>query len=163
MRFDMRHYSFFAAMGMVLMFAPACRERSRSDSPPPTSPGKIEIAIAGTQVTLEVVADRESVRRGLMFRDSLAPNSGMLFAFPGEGSYPFWMKNTRIPLAIAFLDRSGRVVGLDEMEPFDTVTLHLPSEPFIYAVEMDSGWFCAHGLKVGDTIQLPPFLTLTPR
>jgi uncharacterized membrane protein (UPF0127 family) len=89
-----------------------------------------------------------------MFRDSLAPNSGMLFVFEREGVYSFWMKNTRIPLSIAFINREGRIVGLDEMVPYDTVTVHMPFEPYLYAIEMDSGWFSSKKVKQGDIIDI---------
>lgn len=117
-------------------------------------PAYITINIKGTNVKLEVARDRETLSRGLMFRDSLASNSGMLFVFEREGIYSFWMKNTRIPLSIAFINSGGRVVGLDEMAPYDTVTAHMPFEPYIYAIEMDSGWFSSRNVKQGDTIDI---------
>ncbi len=115
----------------------------------------IKMSISGTTVTLEVAKERETLSRGLMFRDSLAKNSGMLFIFPREGMYSFWMKNTRIPLSIAFINSQGRIVGLDEMRPYDTVTVHMPFEPYTYAIEMDSGWFPQKGVKCGDTLKIP--------
>lgn len=159
----MRRFTPFFILVFISGTFSGCGKSQPSSPPPRTDSGRVELTIADVQVSLELVSEPGARSRGLMFRDSLAPNSGMLFVFPREGVYPFWMKNTRMPLSIAFLDRSGRIVGLDEMQPFDTLTLHMPRESFLYAVEMDSGWFRAHGVGEGDTIELPPFLTLTPR
>ncbi len=113
------------------------------------------MTIGGAKVTLEVVEDPDTRAQGLMFRDSLAQNSGMLFVFPHDDIYPFWMKNTRIPLSIAFITSSGEIVGISRMQPFDTVTMHVPFWPFRYAIEMEQGWFAAHGIEQGDTLHIP--------
>jgi uncharacterized membrane protein (UPF0127 family) len=132
-----------------------CKSEALPRQEIPQRPGQIQMTIGGAKVTLEVVEDPDTRAQGLMFRDSLAPNSGMLFVFPHDDIYPFWMKNTRIPLSIAFITSSGEIVGISRMQPFDTVTMHMPSWPFRYAIEMDSGWFRAHGVKEGDTIIIP--------
>jgi len=116
---------------------------------------RITQEIDNITVTLEIVKEKEDVERGLMFRDSLEANSGMLFVFPKDDLYPFWMKNTYIPLSIAFLTADGIVAGIDEMIALDTVTRHVPDVPYRYAIEMNSGWFKAHGVKVGDTLKPP--------
>lgn len=142
----------------------ACKSRDQ-DAKTESAPGvsskasvirdTIKMSISGTTVTLEVAKERETLSRGLMFRDSLAKNSGMLFIFPREGMYSFWMKDTRIPLSIAFINSQGRIVGLDEMRPYDTVTVHMPFEPYTYAIEMDSGWFSQKGVRKGDMLKIP--------
>ncbi|MBD3287074.1 DUF192 domain-containing protein [candidate division WOR-3 bacterium] len=117
---------------------------------------QIEMSIGGEEVTLEVVVDREERRQGLMYRDSLAPNAGMLFIFPSNLYGPFWMKNTYIPLSIAFISSDSVIVGIiDRMEPLDTVTKYMPDAPYRYAVEMNAGWFKNHGVEVGDTLEIP--------
>lgn len=131
------------------------KEITLSPSTPETYPDTVHVALAGEHVTLEVVTDEASISRGLMFREHLDANSGMLFVFPVEGRYSFWMKNTVIPLSIAFLNSSGVVVGLDEMAPLDTFTRHQPVYPFLYAIEMNAGWFSDHGIRQGDSIPFP--------
>ncbi len=142
----------FVALGLLSF---ACGPKSRSTNQTARSLDTLTMTIAGTKVALEVAKDRETLSKGLMFRDSLAPNTGMLFIFEREGMYSFWMKNTRIPLSIAFINSQGRIVGLDEMQPYDTVTMHMPFEPYIFAIEMDSGWFPQKGVKQGDTLTMP--------
>ena len=99
------------------------------------------------------VADTPAERsRGLMMRKSLQPNSGMLFEFERAAAHCFWMKNTLIPLTIAFLDDDGTIVTLADMQPHDESS-HCPAKPVRRALEMEQGWFKAKGLKVGDRIK----------
>lgn len=98
------------------------------------------------------VADSPTERsRGLMLRKSLQVNSGMLFVFEAPAQHCFWMKNTLIPLSIAFLDEDGTIVTLAEMQPHDE-TSNCPAKPVRYALEMEQGWFKTKGLKSGDRI-----------
>ena len=94
-------------------------------------------------------ADRE---RGLMFRDSLGADRGMLFVFDSPHLANFWMKNTRIPLSIAFLDPRKHVLNLDRMQPFDERSQHPSKGDALYAVEANDGWFEAHAVKPGDAV-----------
>jgi uncharacterized membrane protein (UPF0127 family) len=91
-----------------------------------------------------------------MYRDPLPEDQGMLFVYPDEQLRAFWMKNTQIPLSIAFLSASGRVVSTSEMAAFDETPV--PSEfPAMYALEMSRGWFSAHAVAPGAAITgLPP-------
>lgn len=93
---------------------------------------------------------------GLMFRTSMGSNEGMIFAFPQVGKQCFWMKNTLIPLAVAFVADDGRIVNLDEMQA-QTENPHCSSEPVRFVLEMNKGWFSKHGLKAGDKLSGPPF------
>jgi len=95
------------------------------------------------------VADTEQTReKGLMFRRNLAPNAGMLFRFPEAQAYCFWMKNTLIPLSIAFLDEDGSIVNIADMAP-QTETSHCAARPVRFALEMNQGWFSGKGLHPG--------------
>jgi len=102
------------------------------------------------------IAFTEAARsRGLMFREALAADHGMLFIFPDERPRSFWMRNTRIPLSIAYADSGGRIVRIAEMEPFSETSI--PSgAPARYALEMVRGWFLRHGVREGDTIRRIP-------
>jgi len=98
------------------------------------------------------VADSPAERsRGLMLRKSLQQNSGMLFVFEKTALHCFWMKNTLVPLTIAFLDDDGTIVTLADMQPHDESS-HCPERPVRHALEMEQGWFKAKGLKAGDRI-----------
>ncbi len=113
------------------------------------------IVVDGTPVDVELATDGEQRAQGLMHRDSLPADDGMLFVYPDEAPRSFWMKDTRIPLSIAYADGKGRIVAIADMAPFDKTPV--PSlYPATYALEMNKGWFAGHGVEVGDVItQLP--------
>lgn len=98
-------------------------------------------------------ADRE---QGLMYRTQLAPNEGMLFVFGENAVHCFWMKNTLIPLSIAFIRADGTITDIDEMQA-ETTNNHCPRNNGVFALEMSKGWFSSKGIKPGMKIQgLPP-------
>jgi hypothetical protein len=102
-------------------------------------------------ITAELAADDPMRTRGLMFRESLAPNHGMLFVFDDKGSQCMWMRNTLIPLSVAFIDDEGRIVNIEDMKP-RTEDSHCARAPVRYALEMQQGWFAQRGLKPGAVI-----------
>jgi hypothetical protein len=117
---------------------------------------EIELS-AGMHRIRAMVADDPSERStGLMFRTDMAPNDGMLFVFEQAQPVCFWMKNTLIPLSIAFVADDGRIVNLDEMKA-NTTTQHCASAPVRYVLEMNAGWFTRKGLKPGDRLGGGPF------
>jgi uncharacterized protein len=135
--------------------SPATSTATRSDpADGATTPQGPTIPLAiGHRVLQVEVADTDAERaRGLMFRDGLALDHGMVFVYPNERVRGFWMKNTRIPLAIAFADARGRIVHIAEMLPYDETSTDSVS-PAMYAVEMRAGWFAEHGIAVGDRIE----------
>jgi len=95
----------------------------------------------------------EEMKNGLMFRENMDSDRGMLFIFEKEGEYPFWMKNTYIPLSIAFISVDNKITQLDNMFPLDTVNLHFPRRPIKYVVEVNRGWFVRHKIKIGDKVE----------
>ena len=94
-------------------------------------------------------ADRE---QGLMYRTQLAPNEGMLFVFGENAVHCFWMKNTLIPLSIAFIRADGTITDIDEMDA-ETTNNHCPRNNGVYALEMSKNWFESKGIKAGMTMQ----------
>jgi uncharacterized protein len=103
------------------------------------------------------VANTEAEReQGLMGRTSLARNAGEVFVFDGPVQTPFWMKDTQIPLSIAFWDASGRIVDVKEMAPCtsDPCPIYRPRAPYTHALEMNAGWFDQHGVRIGDQVEL---------
>ena len=117
----------------------------------------------GTSVSVEI-ADTDPVReRGLMLREQLAPNEGMVFVFPVAGFYPFWMKNTLIPLDMIWLDASGHVVSVAQSVPpckADPCPTYPPAGNALYVVEVVSGFCRQHGVKAGDTVTLESVPTI---
>jgi uncharacterized membrane protein (UPF0127 family) len=100
----------------------------------------------------EVANTFESRAQGLMFRKYLGPNEGMLFVFPQAEPHCMWMKNTLIPLSVAFIDAQGKIVNIAEMQA-QTETSHCAAAPAKFALEMSGGWFASKGLKAGATLQ----------
>jgi hypothetical protein len=109
-----------------------------------------------TRLTVEA-ADTESEReRGLMDRTSLGADDGMVFLFDAASSGSFWMKDTLIPLSIAFWDETGRIVGIRDMDPCtaDPCPTYGSPEPYVGALEVNQGFFEEHGVVIGDHIEL---------
>ncbi|MCP5286123.1 MAG: DUF192 domain-containing protein [Burkholderiaceae bacterium] len=93
---------------------------------------------------------------GMMQRRSMGANEGMLFVYDAPERLCFWMRNTLLPLSIAFVADDGRIVGLADMQPLDE-TSHCTPEPARFALEMNQGWFKKRGLKKGDRLRGAPF------
>ena len=113
---------------------------------------------AGERLPVEVeIADTDAERQtGLMGWNVLPDNAGMLFVFEGEQTLSFWMRDTLIPLSIAYIDAEGRIVDIQDMQPLDDVPPHYVSaEPAQYALEVNQGFFEERGVMVGDTVELP--------
>ena len=111
-----------------------------------------ELTIGSHKIVAEIAATQDDRATGLMNRFSLQPDRGMLFVFERSEPLAFWMKNTYIPLSIAFIDESGRIVNIDDMAP-QTEASHWSSAPSRYALEMRKGWFVQHGVKAGDRVE----------
>ena len=107
-------------------------------------------------IRAEVVADYATRAQGLMHRKSLAQNAGMLFIFDDQAIHCMWMKNTLIPLSVAFIDDNGAIVNIADMEPHSEAS-HCAVQPVRYALEMNRGWFAARGIKPGTRLGgVPP-------
>ena len=113
---------------------------------------KIPIYIKDREVWVEIAKTEEERAKGLMGRMSLGKNEGMIFVFEVEGYHGFWMKNTLVPLSIAFIDKEGKIVWITDMKPL-TLSTHNPPKPILYALEMNKGWFSANGIKTGDVVR----------
>lgn len=112
---------------------------------------RIFLVANGHEISASVAATSAERKFGLMNRKSLGENEGMLFVFPSEGHHAMWMKNTLIPLGVAFIDAKGVIVNIAEMAPL-TLEQHAAQRPAQYALEMNAGWFRDRGIKAGDTI-----------
>ena len=102
-------------------------------------------------IRAEVVSDPGTRAEGLMYRKSMAQNAGMLFIFDEAAVHCMWMKNTLIPLSVAFIDDHGAIVNIADMEP-QTEASHCAAQPVRYALEMNRGWFAARGVKPGSRL-----------
>jgi uncharacterized membrane protein (UPF0127 family) len=106
-------------------------------------------------IQAEVAQTSEQRSIGLMHRPRMGPNEGMLFVFEAPSQQCFWMKNTLLPLSIAFLADDGRVVNIEDMAP-QTLNGHCSASPVRYALEMNQGWFAKRSIKPGSRLQGGP-------
>jgi len=118
-----------------------------------SGPQLYEITVGSHAVLVEIAETPEQHTQGLKFRESLPENQGMLFYFPQEKVASFWMKSTRIPLSIAFIDDGGLIVNIESMEPF-TQTTHESRRLVRFALEMNQGWFRKRGVRERARVQI---------
>jgi len=126
------------------------------DSVPDRPSATVTFEGTAAELRVSVAETPESRRRGLMGVDRLAEDSGMAFVFDEPVHTTFWMKDTLIPLSIAFVDAQGRIVTLRDMEPCEAgpCPRYGATGPFVMAIEANRGWFAAHGVEVGDGAEL---------
>jgi uncharacterized membrane protein (UPF0127 family) len=124
-----------------------------SDAPPPPPDTRPRVILEGSgpaaEVRVEIVATDAAIMKGLMYRQYLPPDDGMLFLMGAEDDWGFWMKNTLIPLDIIFITRDLEVAGvLFDMKPLDKTSKHVGA-PSLYVLEVNGGWAKAHGIDKG--------------
>ncbi len=135
---------------VVCAFATGCAE-----SGPNSGLATVRMKIGTETYKLEIANTEDSRRTGLMRRDAMPADRGMIFSFDEERILQFHMLNTRIPLDILFLDAGGRVVSIHEMKPYDTKTDTRSARPAKYAIELNRGQIKVSGVKPGDVLEIP--------
>ena len=111
----------------------------------------LELFAGMHRVEAEVAATPDSRQTGLMQRTMMASQRGMLFVFPDVAKHCMWMRNTLLPLSVAFLDEKGRIINIEDMQP-QTENNHCAVKPARYALEMNLGWFKSRGVGAGFAI-----------
>lgn len=138
----------FAAWATCTLLLPTSTVWAQSSSGKPQQLPTTQLA-AGFHVIKAEVAQTDRQREiGLMHRTSMGTNEGMIFVFERAGVQCFWMKNTLLPLSVAFIDEDGTIVNLDEMKP-ETEDTHCSTKPVRHVLEMNKGWFSKRGIKPG--------------
>jgi len=112
---------------------------------------RMELNVGFYRIEAEVAADQTNRMQGLMYRRSMPANQGMLFVFPVADRHCMWMRNTFLPLSVAFLDEEGHILNVEDMQP-QTENNHCAAGPARFALEMNLGWFSGKGLKSGVRI-----------
>jgi uncharacterized membrane protein (UPF0127 family) len=112
------------------------------------------VSINGQDLFVELAFTPDTRSCGLSNRFMLGENNGMLFLFSNAGKRTFWMKNTHIPLSIAFIDDAGKIVAIHRMEADQTSTTYPSFQAVRYALEVNQGWFTLHGIKRGDRVEM---------
>jgi len=118
---------------------------------PQTGLPKITLNAGAHTIYADIAATDSTRQTGLMFRKHMGKNDGMLFVFPQLGYHAMWMKNTLIPLSVAYLDDTGKILSIHEMAP-QTEIPHQSAGPARFALEMNAAWFSTHKINVGDRI-----------
>lgn len=132
---------------MRLLFALALVSTAAAAQPIPV----VQLNAGMHLIRAEVAADYATRMTGLMHRVSMPSNAGMLFIFDEAAAQCMWMKNTLIPLSVAFIDDHGAIINVEDMAP-QTEDSHCAKRPARYALEMNRGWFAARGIKPGSRI-----------
>jgi uncharacterized protein len=112
----------------------------------------VELGAGMHVIRAELAADFATRAQGLMFRKSLDRNAGMLFIFDEAAVHCMWMKNTYIPLSVAFIDDDGAILNIADMQPHSERS-HCAAKPARYALEMNRGWFAERGIKPGTKLR----------
>ena len=133
----------------LLAFSGACRT-----SPPPPTLRTTRMTLGGKQLTLEVADNDDTREYGLMKRDSMPADHGMIFVFPDERSRSFWMKNTRFPLDIIYISAAGKVVSVHSMRAYDLTPIS-SAAPAKYDIELNEGNATTLGVHAGDQLSIP--------
>lgn len=133
---------FLLAVGVTLAFLAA---------PVSAQMPRIDLSAGFHRIEAEVAADQPNRMQGLMMRKSMPANHGMLFVFAHAERHCMWMRNTFLPLSVAFLDDQGRILNIENMQP-QTENNHCAAAPARFALEMNRGWFADKGIKPGQRI-----------
>ena len=162
MKQTVRHAALSLALGLALLgagplAAPAAIAQAQAQ---PTLP-MVTLQAGIHLVKAEVADDGRKRAIGLMFRESLAPNHGMLFVFREKAGHCFWMRNTLIPLSIAFIEDDGTIVNIADMAPLSEAS-HCAARPVRFALEMAQGWFDKRGIGAGYRLTGKQVFRATP-
>lgn len=111
------------------------------------------LSISGKTIRAETADEEHERAAGLMFRTELAANAGMLFIMPQTGSVGFWMRNTELPLTIAYIAPNGAIMELHDLEPYNERPVPSRFPQIAYALEMPRGWFTKNNIWPGERVQ----------
>ncbi len=137
--------NYLAALGLLIFAAIFSAHAQQSALP------KVELTVGMYRIEAELAATPETREIGLMQRKTMPTNQGMVFVFPQLFKHCMWMRNTLIPLSVAFLDEQGVIINIEDMQP-QTESNHCAAREARYALEMNLGWFKSRGFKAGVTI-----------
>jgi uncharacterized membrane protein (UPF0127 family) len=112
----------------------------------------VDLSAGMHRIRAEVADSMGSRMEGLMYRKSMPQNAGMVFVFDESDKHCMWMKNTLIPLSVAFIDEAGAIINIADMQPHSEQS-HCAMRPARYALEMNKGWFAERGIKAGAKLR----------
>jgi uncharacterized protein len=140
----------YLALAAALLSCAAFAQEPQMDLP------RVKLAAGMHVIDAQVAATTDQRMTGLMHRKEMPQHEGMLFVFDYPSQQCFWMKNTLLPLSVAFVADDGTIVNIDEMKP-QTLDSHCSTKPVRYVLEMNQGWFTKKGIKPGTKLEGQPF------
>ncbi|MDP6251821.1 MAG: DUF192 domain-containing protein [Verrucomicrobiota bacterium] len=156
------------ALGLAALLLAAGCEKDKPDMPPsvvtkkpPVEPATgqaqprlktIKLYLGAAELTVEIADENHERMTGMMHRTTMLENEGMLFVFPYPHQTGFWMKNTTVPLSIAYIDPASRVIEIHDLQPGNTKPAESRSARVQYALEVNQGWFAKNGIKPGAVL-----------
>lgn len=140
-----------AAVFVLPLFLAVVGALAQSGPQPPLAIS--ELRVGGKTVRAEIADEEHERATGLMFRDAIAPDAGMLFVMDRIGPVGFWMKNTRVPLTIAYMDSNGRILELHDLKPLDVTPVPSRFRNIAFALEMPQGWFSKNNVWPGERVE----------
>jgi len=161
---NFRYASFPIFLLLCLALPPAWGENATDSDTPPRVLGNplpaadlqdgayANLRIGNRRLIVEVASTPQSREHGLMLRDNLCDDCGMLFVFEKADKYNFWMKDTLLPLSIAFIAADGSILNIEEMQP-NTLDIHPSQGEALYALEMNAGWFARNGISTAAKLK----------
>lgn len=135
-----------------VLFLLLCQSPSHAQSGPQPILPEIELLIGGKKISAEVADDERERAAGLMFRKFLGADSGMLFVMDRPGPVGFWMKNTEVPLTIAYIDQRGTIMEIHDLQPHDETPVPSRFRNIAFALEMPQGWFSKNNVWPGERV-----------
>jgi uncharacterized membrane protein (UPF0127 family) len=147
-----KKYLKIPAFGWVV-FLLLCHSPIQAQSAPQPVLPATELRIGEKKITAEIADEEHERAAGLMFRKALASDSGMLFVMDQTGPVGFWMKNTEVPLTIAYIDPRGTILELHDLQPHNETPVPSRFRNIAYALEMPRGWFTKNNIWPGERIQ----------
>jgi uncharacterized protein len=149
-----KHQTLIVLALALLAACGGCRKEPAPGKAPAgeARPGRVRLAVGRALLWVEVAEDEATRERGLMYRRQMPRDEGMLFVFESPQPLSFWMRNTLIPLDIAFVAGDGRILNILEMKPLDEGPRYNSIGPALYAIETNAGWFRENGIKPGDRV-----------
>ncbi|WP_269525995.1 DUF192 domain-containing protein [Coraliomargarita parva] len=132
----------------------ACKPDTPVSAAPKSSDHYFEIQLGEHPIQLQLATNDPERTKGLMYRDELKPDHGMLFIFKDASQRAFWMRNTRIPLDIGYFDTEGRLMEIHALYPYDETSVPSRSHSIQLVLEMNRGWFKAHEVHPGDRFDM---------
>ena len=137
------------ALGLALLAAACARPGTAGAPPPKTVNDWFAVKVGGAAVQMQLAVYPGEMEHGLMGRRDLGPDQGMLFVYSTPTAMSFWMQNTPLPLDIGFFGADGELQEVYPMYPFDETTIRSRSTRLQFALEMNQGWYRAHGIRLG--------------